>query len=83
MFLAPEVRPADPLNFVLIADVLVLVAGIATTNKGQAIPAIAACPQRLPPPTTAETVLAPLVALMPLMLAPLVSPVVAGPAETE
>jgi ABC-type antimicrobial peptide transport system permease subunit len=30
MFLVPEVRPADPLNFVAVACVLALVAGLAT-----------------------------------------------------
>ncbi|MGA2271613.1 MAG: ADOP family duplicated permease [Bryobacteraceae bacterium] len=30
MFLAPEVRPADPMNFVAVACVLALVAGLAT-----------------------------------------------------
>jgi len=30
MFLVPEVRPADPVNFVAVACVLSLVAGLAT-----------------------------------------------------
>jgi ABC-type antimicrobial peptide transport system permease subunit len=30
MFLVPEVRPADPMNFVTVASVLALVAGLAT-----------------------------------------------------
>jgi ABC-type lipoprotein release transport system permease subunit len=30
MFLVPEVRPADPINFLAVAGVLVLVAGLAT-----------------------------------------------------
>jgi putative ABC transport system permease protein len=30
MFLVPEVRPADPMNFVVVACALALVAGIAT-----------------------------------------------------
>jgi ABC-type lipoprotein release transport system permease subunit len=30
MFLVPEVRPADPMNFVAVACALALVAGLAT-----------------------------------------------------
>jgi putative ABC transport system permease protein len=30
MFLVPEVRPADPMNFVAVALVLAVVAGLAT-----------------------------------------------------